>query len=85
MSLLASAFAVLSRSTFLAGTFFSAGKWIRPGNFALYIAMGNANCEKFYDVIDENVNLPLLCISSEETDPHRTVGYFSMTSRIEVS
>ena len=58
---------------------------IRPGNFALYIAMGNANCEKFYDVIDENVNLPLLCISSEETDPHRTVGYFSMTSRIEAS
>src|SRR2546430_8231464 len=31
---------------------------IRPGENSLYMCLGNRSCERFFDVIDENVDLP---------------------------
>jgi lipopolysaccharide transport system ATP-binding protein len=57
---------------------------IRPGEYALYICLGNKECEKFFDVIDENVDLPWIRIYSDEKDVHRTIGYFSVPGRLSV-
>jgi lipopolysaccharide transport system ATP-binding protein len=55
---------------------------LRPGQYALYVCLGNQDCSKMYDVVDDNVGLPQLVIRSSEMDGHRTVGYFSLTARI---
>jgi lipopolysaccharide transport system ATP-binding protein len=58
--------------------------YIRPGEYALYICLGDEKCEKFFDVIDENVDLPWVRIFSDEKDVHRTTGYFSIPVRLHV-
>ncbi|HMH42307.1 MAG TPA: polysaccharide ABC transporter ATP-binding protein [Pyrinomonadaceae bacterium] len=58
--------------------------YIRPGEYSLYICLGNRNCEKFFDVIDENVDLPWIRIYSDEKDPHRLQGYFTVPVRLRV-
>ncbi len=57
---------------------------LRPGEFSIYIGLGDLNCNTLYDVIDENVNIPLLSISSDETDVHHTEGYVSTAARVLV-
>jgi len=57
---------------------------IRPGEYALYVCLGNERCEKIFDVIDENVDLPWLRVYSDEKDIHRTIGYFSIAARLNV-
>jgi lipopolysaccharide transport system ATP-binding protein len=59
--------------------------YIRPGEYSLYVCLGDQNCEKFFDVIDENVDLPWMRIFSDEKDIHRTIGYFSVPARLSVS
>jgi lipopolysaccharide transport system ATP-binding protein len=58
--------------------------YIRPGEYSLYICLGNAKCEKFFDVIDENIDLPWMRILSDDKDVHRTIGYFSIPARLHV-
>jgi lipopolysaccharide transport system ATP-binding protein len=55
---------------------------LRPGDYFLYLWLGDRDCVRCYDVVDKNVSLPSIQISSDETDAHRTIGYFSMPSRI---
>jgi lipopolysaccharide transport system ATP-binding protein len=55
---------------------------LRPGDYPLYICLGDKKCEKFYDVVDENVALPELHIFSDEKDVHRRVGYFSIAAQL---
>ena len=56
--------------------------YIRPGEYSFYLGLGDGNCQKFFDIIDENVNLPWLSIVSTEIDLHSSEGYFSMPSRL---
>lgn len=51
---------------------------LRPGEYGLYIGVGDAGRERFYDVIDRNVDLPLLTIDSPELDIFMRNGHFSL-------
>jgi lipopolysaccharide transport system ATP-binding protein len=51
---------------------------LRPGDYRLYICLGDRTCGKFYDVIDDNVSLPYLSVVSDEKDFHKLAGYVSM-------
>ncbi|MGZ4100269.1 MAG: ABC transporter ATP-binding protein, partial [Bacteroidia bacterium] len=48
---------------------------IRNGQYSLYFALGNAETKIFYDVIDENVNMPMLNINPSSMDVHENSGY----------
>jgi lipopolysaccharide transport system ATP-binding protein len=58
---------------------------LRTGDYSLYLCLGNRDSERFYDVIDENLSLPHLVITSDENDLdlHRMVGCFSIPWRID--
>lgn len=58
---------------------------LRPGDYGLYIALGNETYDRFYDVVDENVALPKLCINSDSKDPHQHTGYFNVKAVIKAS
>jgi lipopolysaccharide transport system ATP-binding protein len=51
---------------------------LRPGDYRLYLCLGDKTCSKFYDVIDENVSLPYLSVVSDEKDFHKLAGYVSL-------
>jgi lipopolysaccharide transport system ATP-binding protein len=51
---------------------------LRPGDYRLYLCLGDKTCSRFYDVIDENVSLPYLSVVSDEKDFHKLAGYFSV-------
>jgi len=55
---------------------------LRPGDYSLYFLLGSANLQTEYDVVDENINIPILSVTSEETDPYKTRGYCSMATDI---
>jgi lipopolysaccharide transport system ATP-binding protein len=55
---------------------------LRPGEYSIYAWLGRVDGKIAYDVIDDNVGLPFLIISSEEEDQHKTAGFFSMPSKI---
>lgn len=58
---------------------------LRPGNYAIYSALGNTETPYTpYDVIDINVNIPYLTITSDEPDPHKRVGYFTTFSQLHL-
>ena len=38
---------------------------LRPGDYGLYIWLGDKDCSQPYDVLDENVSLPFLSITSD--------------------
>ena len=58
---------------------------LRPGDYSLYVFLGDRDCSSGYDVVDENVSLPLLSITSDEVDIQKTTGCFSLDSRVEVT
>ena len=60
-------------------------KTLRVGQFLLYFAIGNPKTTKWYDVVDRNVNLPALNITSSDMDPHSNVGLFSIPYKIEMN
>ena len=43
---------------------------LRPGSYSLYIGLGDHACDHYYDVLDENVELPLLNIESVHDNPY---------------
>src|SRR5262249_17221063 len=55
---------------------------LRPGDYSLYICLGNQVGERFYDVIDDNLGLPRLSITAVDDDPHTKAGYFSIPWRL---
>jgi lipopolysaccharide transport system ATP-binding protein len=55
---------------------------LRQGEYALYAWLGDITSQRAYDVVDENVDIPYLIIISDEQDPHKIAGYFSIPSRV---
>jgi lipopolysaccharide transport system ATP-binding protein len=51
---------------------------LRPGDYRLYLCLGDKTCGKFHDVIDDNVSLPYLSVVSDEKDFHQLAGYFTV-------
>ena len=58
---------------------------LRPGDYGLYIWLGDQECEDSWDVLDENVNLPWLTIVACELDRDKLHGYFSIPSKVDTS
>lgn len=51
---------------------------MRPGQYNLYFAVGDQNIKEWHDVIDENVSLPALIITSTVIDNHENIGVCSL-------
>lgn len=60
-------------------------KTLRVGQFLLYFAIGDPKTQKWYDVVDNNVNLPALNIMSIDLDPHFNAGLFSIPYKITLN
>jgi lipopolysaccharide transport system ATP-binding protein len=58
---------------------------LRIGQYLLYFAIGNAKTQKWYDVVDNNVNLPALNITAVNMDAHMNMGLFSIPYKIELN
>ena len=56
---------------------------LRPKEYSFYICLSDASYKNFYDVIDENVNLPFLKVNSPFSDPHIDNGYVDLEYSIE--
>lgn len=54
------------------------GNNLRVGHFTTYIAIGDKYFRNWYDVLDNNVNLPALSITTSELDPHFNMGMVSL-------
>ena len=54
---------------------------LRPNELSLYVALGRADHRIFYDVIDENVDLPLLRVTSDSRDKYERAGTISLAYR----
>jgi len=50
----------------------------RPNEISLYVCLSQADNRIFYDVIDENVDLPFLRVTSTATDKYATMGVVSL-------
>jgi lipopolysaccharide transport system ATP-binding protein len=51
---------------------------LRPCEVSIYAALGHADHRSFYDVVDANVDLPLLIISSETEDNYARQGLVTL-------
>ncbi len=60
-------------------------KTLRIGQYLLYFAIGDANYKKWYDVVDNNINLPSLNITPIDMDPHYNAGKFSIPYSIKIN
>ncbi len=60
-------------------------KTLRTGQYALYVALGNEDTKVFYDVIDDNVNLPLLTINPISMDIHENAGFVSIPFQFNIN
>ena len=58
---------------------------LRPGDYTLYIWLGNKELDSPWDILDDNVNLPWLTIKSEQNDEDDLRGYFYIPAKISVS
>ena len=56
---------------------------LRPCEISIYAALGYVDCRAFYDVIDANVDLPLLVIGSDTMDTYARQGLVSLEYRIQ--
>ncbi|MDP3557254.1 MAG: ABC transporter ATP-binding protein [Bacteroidota bacterium] len=60
-------------------------KTLRIGQFLLYFAIGDAKQTRWYDVVDNNVNLPTLNITPVDMDPHSNSGKFSIPYKLTIN
>ncbi|MBL7911107.1 MAG: ATP-binding cassette domain-containing protein [Bacteroidia bacterium] len=60
-------------------------KTLRVGQFLLYFAIGDAKQTRWYDVVDNNVNLPALNITAIDMDPHYNSGMFSIPYKLNIN
>jgi len=54
---------------------------LRPNELSLYVALGRLDTRVFYDVIDENVNLPYLRVTSDAENQYDRTGVVSVPYR----
>ena len=59
-------------------------KVLRPGRYALYFALANNTASIFYDVIDDNVNIPQLTINTSGTKQYEDGGLFSLPYSVKI-
>jgi lipopolysaccharide transport system ATP-binding protein len=52
--------------------------WLRPGDFALSAALLSSDSSVVEDLLDSNVGMPLITMSSEEDNPLRRLGVMSI-------
>ena len=57
---------------------------LRPGEYGLYILLADMGPERAYDVIDRNVDLPIITVDSSEQDIFARDGYVSLDYRVSV-
>jgi lipopolysaccharide transport system ATP-binding protein len=57
---------------------------LRPGEISLYVWLERGDKGIAYDVIDENVEMPFLRITSENTQQYATEGVISLPYRFQV-
>ncbi len=81
---------VLSESTVQPGKQLSfkitiPARTLRVGQFLLYFALGDAKNTVWYDVVDNNVNLPALNIMAIDMDAHTNAGLFSLPYKLEMN
>ncbi|MCW7490383.1 ABC transporter ATP-binding protein [Leptospira meyeri] len=57
---------------------------LRVGQYLLYIGVGDKDLKRWYDVIDNNVNIPALSITSSELDPHHNMGLVSLPFELRI-
>jgi len=55
---------------------------LRSGQYRIYFAIANKDESVWYDVVDENVNLPPLSIQSENNDEYYNYGFFAVPYEI---
>jgi lipopolysaccharide transport system ATP-binding protein len=60
-------------------------KTLRTGQFLLYFAIGDAKYQKWFDVVDNNINLPALNISAIDMDQHYNSGKVSIPYKLIVN
>ncbi|MFL5763682.1 MAG: ABC transporter ATP-binding protein [Bacteroidia bacterium] len=51
---------------------------LRPGQYGLYFAISDPSFRIFYDVLDNNVNIPMLNINPVSMDAHENAGFVSL-------
>jgi lipopolysaccharide transport system ATP-binding protein len=56
---------------------------LRPSELSIYACLGRIDFSSFYDVVDANVDLPLLFISSDTTDIYARQGIVSLDYRLQ--
>jgi len=59
-------------------------KTIRPGEYKMYYALGKIGTKEFYDVIDDNVDIPMLFINTSGKDIHENVGFISISHNFKI-
>ncbi len=60
-------------------------KTVRSGQYTLYFALANAETKIFYDVVDENVNLPILNVNPISMDVHENSGFVTLPIKIQLN
>jgi len=56
---------------------------LRPGEYAIEVQLSNSNGDKVYDWVGQDADIPYLSITSQEKDPHKRQGYFSIPALVE--
>ncbi len=54
---------------------------LRPNELSLYVALGRTDAYVFYDIIDDNVDLPFLRVTSDSDDRYERSGIVSIPYR----
>jgi hypothetical protein len=56
---------------------------LRPGEYSVRADLSDVGFDQGLDVLDENVSMPSIEITSENQDRHYRQGFFSMPHRLE--
>ena len=60
-------------------------KSFRPGQYGLYFALSNSEYKEFYDVLDNNVNIPMLNINPISMDAHENAGFVTLPFNLKMN
>ncbi|MBA2611412.1 MAG: ABC transporter ATP-binding protein [Bacteroidetes bacterium] len=59
-------------------------KTLRPGQYGLYFTLSNSEFKIFHDVLDNNVNIPMLNINPVSMDVHENIGFVTMPFNLKI-
>lgn len=59
-------------------------KTLRSGQYSLYFSLANKDTTSFYDVIDENVNIPMLNILPSSSDVYENTGFVTLPYTLKI-